>query len=69
MRVVQTAFIDNQRIDQRLIEGEPTLAYTADGRLILCARRPMPTDWVNGQFVGDHAEPDDETDHVHGEPS
>ena len=69
MRVVQTAFIDNHRIEQRLMEGEPTLTYTGDGRLIVARRRPLPSDWVNGRFVGDHEEPTDDSAHVHGEPS
>lgn len=69
MRLVQTAFLPAGRI-QDLVEGEyPSFSYTPDGRLVLARRKPLPTDWVNGVFVGDHDEPEDENEpHVHGEP-
>jgi hypothetical protein len=69
VRIVQTAFLDGERL-QMLIDGDgPSLAYTGDRKLIIARRRPLPTDWVNGEFVGDHAEPDkdDPAPHVHGE--
>ena len=70
MRLVQTTFLEDQRIEQRLVraKNKPTLAFTGDGRLVIAWRRPAPWDWVNGAFVGDHDEPEDEL-HVHGEPS
>ena len=71
MRVVQTSFIDDKRIEQRLTVGEiGGLWKTGNGRLIVARRRPKNTDWVNGAFVGDHEEPEDEEQvHVHGEPT
>ena len=68
MRVVQTAFLNDERTEQRLTEGEPGLSYTGNGRLILARRRPLQWDWVNGEFIGDHEEPTDDALHVHGEP-
>ena len=70
MRVVQTVFFDNQRLEQRLVirDDMPLLAFTGDRRLVIGWRKPSQRDWVNGVFVGDHEEPED-GDHVHGEPS
>jgi hypothetical protein len=68
VRLVQTAFIWGERV-QSLIEADgPSLAYTEDRRLIVARREPLPTDWVNGEFVGDHVCPKDKDEpHVHGE--
>jgi hypothetical protein len=79
--IVATSFIGPERIQvlttlaeaQERVPGislETPLAMTGDRGLIVGIRRPRPWDWVNGVFVGDHAEPedDDPAPHVHGEP-
>ena len=70
MRLVQSTFIDNRMDEQRLVERDrmPLMATTGDGRLLICWREPHAHDWVNGVFVGEHSEPEDEAEaHVHGE--
>ena len=70
MRAMQTAFVDDQRIDQRLVAVDRIVPMqTAYGtRLILAQREPIASDWVDGEFVGDHTCPDEDVPHVHGEP-
>ena len=67
MRLVQTTFLEDQRIEQRLVRAKTGLSFTGDGRLVVAWRKPSQRDWVNGAFVGDHDEPDGDELHVHGE--
>ena len=70
MRKVQTAFLGSERIQLLIDTDRHGLWYNGDRTLILGYRTPLPTDWVNGKFVGDHHCPDEDdgTPHVHGEP-
>jgi hypothetical protein len=68
VKLVQTVFLDNQRIDQSLVDTDHIpMQATGDKHLWVMRRRPAPWDWVDGVFVGDHDEDEDDP-HVHGEP-